>query len=145
MRPAAAGRKAWSRFIFTYEVGPKEPLSANSTPRSEQSAFAFTPIIRTSLYLLLTFCPSFDVAVGMGMAFTQPRRSFWQRRRHSKSASIDGAAPGGPDTTATFIIESLIWPNGCPASWTKATSKFQARTSHARRYGTRRPDAAFSR
>ena len=82
IRPAAAERKAWSRFIFTYEVGPKEPLSANSTPHFENAAFTSTPIIRTPLHLRLTFWLSLNVAVVTGTDLSQPRRPSWQSRSH---------------------------------------------------------------
>lgn len=68
-RPAAAERKAWSRFIFVSEVGPKEPLSASSTEHSEYAAFASTPMIRTPFHLRLTSWLSLNVAVVTSTVF----------------------------------------------------------------------------
>ena len=69
-RPAAAERKAWSRFIFISGVGPKEPSSASSTPHSEHALFASTPMIRTPLDLRLTFWNSLNVVVVTGTALS---------------------------------------------------------------------------
>lgn len=73
MSLAAAERKAWSRFIFTYEVTPKEPSSANWTPYSEYAAFASTPMLRTPLHYWLTLWLTSHISVLMATAFSKRR------------------------------------------------------------------------